>query len=111
VFTQPNAGQGAARNRGLEHATGEWVTFTDPDDMLDPDFFRVAGRFANAHPDVEVMASRPVLLEEGRGKPTDTHPRRRQYERGNRSVDLADEPNVFPGSAAVRPMGGLVVSV
>jgi len=40
VFTQPNGGQASARNLGLEHATGEWVTFTDPDDMLDRDFLR-----------------------------------------------------------------------
>ncbi|MFN0283284.1 MAG: glycosyltransferase family 2 protein, partial [Kineosporiaceae bacterium] len=30
VLTKPNGGQGSARNLGLEHATGEWVTFTDP---------------------------------------------------------------------------------
>ena len=39
VLAQPNAGEAAARNLGLEDATGDWVTFTDPDDVLDPDYF------------------------------------------------------------------------
>lgn len=34
VISQSNAGQGAARNRGLEQATGEHVYFMDADDAL-----------------------------------------------------------------------------
>ena len=34
VLTQPNGGQGAARNRGLEVATGEYVCFVDADDAM-----------------------------------------------------------------------------
>lgn len=101
VFTKPNGGQGAARNLGLEHATGEWMTFPDADDQLERDFLRVAGDFAGRHPEVEVMAGRPVLLEEAVGRIVDKHPRRRQYDGGNRLVDLALEPTVFPGSTAV----------
>ena len=36
VVTQPNAGQGAARNTGIREARGEWITFPDPDDVLAP---------------------------------------------------------------------------
>jgi glycosyltransferase involved in cell wall biosynthesis len=101
VLSQPNAGQGAARNRGLEEARGEWVTFTDPDDMLEPAFLQAAATFAARHQDVDVLATRPVLLEERDGRVHDSHPRRHQFGRGNRVVDMATEPNVFPGSAAV----------
>ncbi|HUG29733.1 MAG TPA: glycosyltransferase [Candidatus Limnocylindria bacterium] len=100
VFTKPNAGQGSARNLGLDHATGEWVTFTDPDDMIHRDFLRVAGGFADAHPAIEVLASKPFLFFEDQRHRLDTHPRKRQYEPANRVANLDDEPNAFPGSAS-----------
>lgn len=34
VLTQSNSGQGAARNNGLKHSKGEFVTFIDSDDVL-----------------------------------------------------------------------------
>ena len=100
VLSQPNGGQASARNLGLEHATGEWVTFSDPDDMLDREFLAVADRFAAAHPDVEVLGAKPVVLDEATGQVTDSHPRRRQYAAGNRVVDLERRPSTFLGVSA-----------
>ena len=99
-WSPANGGEGAARQTGLEHATGTWITFADPDDILQPEFLAVAHRFARAHPDATAMAGRPVLLDEARGRITDTHPRRHLYTGGNRLVDLGREPNVFPGVCA-----------
>lgn len=101
VFTKENGGQASARNLGLARATGEWVTFTDPDDMLDRNFFRVAGAFARRHPDVEVMAGKTIWFREDAAHLADAHPRRGQYGPGNRVVDLEDDPNVFNGSTNV----------
>ncbi len=42
VFTQKNAGLAAARNTGLENATGEWVTGVDSDDWLYPGIYEKA---------------------------------------------------------------------
>ncbi|HET7180699.1 MAG TPA: glycosyltransferase [Candidatus Limnocylindrales bacterium] len=96
VYTKPNGGQGSARNLGLQHATGEWVTFTDPDDMLDPGYFPAAGRFADTHPDVPVLSARPKILWEATGTTTDAHPRKWQYVT-SRVADLDEEPSVFLG--------------
>ena len=42
LVRQENSGQGAARNRGLEYATGEYVYFMDADDELArPDALRI----------------------------------------------------------------------
>ncbi|HEU4572575.1 MAG TPA: glycosyltransferase family A protein, partial [Candidatus Limnocylindrales bacterium] len=100
VLSQPNAGQGAARNAGLEHATGEWVTFTDPDDMLAPDYFAVIDRFVEQNPRVQLLSGRTLLLDEATGAIRNSHPRRRQYVLGNRVANLDHEPNVFTASAA-----------
>ncbi len=39
VLTQPNSGQGVARNLGVQSARGEFLTFLDSDDTLPPDAY------------------------------------------------------------------------
>ena len=39
-FAKENGGASSARNLGLEHATGKYVTFTDSDDSVDKNFYK-----------------------------------------------------------------------
>ncbi len=40
-----NRGLSAARNSGLDHATGELITFVDSDDLIRPEMFRFGARY------------------------------------------------------------------
>ena len=42
-----NGGQASARNYGFNYVNAEWVTFTDPDDFLNKDYFAVVESFLN----------------------------------------------------------------
>lgn len=42
IVNQKNKGIAGARNTGIEHATGKYITFVDDDDWIEPDAFKLA---------------------------------------------------------------------
>ncbi|KRE57110.1 glycosyltransferase [Phycicoccus sp. Soil748] len=71
VVHQPNAGLGAARNTGLDLATGEFVGFVDSDDILLPAYATLVRRAAEDGTDIATGA---VLRTDGRtDRPSGLH--------------------------------------
>jgi glycosyltransferase involved in cell wall biosynthesis len=67
--TGPNRGGGAARNRLLELAHGQWVQYLDADDYLVPNKIAAQVRFVIEHPDLDVVFG-PVTVEHWSGHTT-----------------------------------------
>jgi glycosyltransferase involved in cell wall biosynthesis len=101
VLTGSNGGPGAARNRGLELARNPWVTFCDPDDVLDPGYLERVARFISLdrHDRAAAVTGRLIQFFEDTGETRDTHALAWKFLSGERIVDLDREPHYVHLSA------------
>ena len=71
VYSLPtNQGQSAARNLGLLHATGEFISFVDADDYLDTDFYTYLLQYSQTYDCAQIgykrVSTNGMVLEEKR---------------------------------------------
>lgn len=84
-----NGGQCSARNYGMPYATGDWVTFIDPDDLVDKNyFFNVdAALDTEQDPDdLHLISCNLIFYHEKNNHTTNNHPLRYRYTKGLRKV-------------------------
>lgn len=61
VLHQPNAGVSAARNRALEVAVGQWLTFLDGDDMLREDALEMFASYIQCRTQLDGILVQPYI--------------------------------------------------
>jgi len=57
VFSYENGGLPVARNRGIDRATGEYITFVDADDLWTPDKLELQLTALRQHPEAGIAYS------------------------------------------------------
>jgi glycosyltransferase involved in cell wall biosynthesis len=99
LLRKENGGPGSARNHGLDAATGTWVSFPDPDDVLDEDYLDAVRRFLatteQADTPVSAVAARVLQFTEDPMAARDDHLLAYRYAGGDRAVRLDEEPRYF----------------
>ena len=48
----------------MQHVTAKWVTFPDPDDMLEPEYFSSVAAMMARFPETQMFATSRILFEE-----------------------------------------------
>lgn len=99
VLTKENGGPSSARNFGIPHANGEWITFADPDDSLAPDYFEQIDKFDHTHPGALVLQAKVTSFYDD-GQVARAHSRERMFEQGDALIDIDKQPDFYPYSAA-----------
>ncbi|MGW9167694.1 CDP-glycerol glycerophosphotransferase family protein [Agromyces sp. NPDC055658] len=104
IVTKENGGLSSARNAGMAVASGVWISFPDPDDVLGAGYVRSLIDCVERD-DVDVAVARFLPFFGSPASATDSHPFRFRFSRGTRVVDIDESPRFFPfavNSAAFR---------
>ena len=81
-----NGGQSTARNIGMEHVKTKWVTFIDPDDFINLDYFREIDIAVSNHQDTSMIVTNINFFIENTGTIKKTHPLRYRFNGSVRKV-------------------------
>ena len=97
VKNKQNMGLSATRNHGLEYATGKYINFFDPDDVLSPNTLaEIRNFFHNLKEPVAHVSIPLVFFEAASG----LHPKYKILGNKNRIIDLTSEGESFILSSA-----------
>jgi glycosyltransferase involved in cell wall biosynthesis len=101
ILCKKNEGPASARNLGLQHAQGNWITFIDPDDFICDTYFETVKNFLESTTfDGNVIACNLVLYHEAINKVSNTHPLNYRFKKDNQIINVLDHPEYIQLSGA-----------
>ena len=92
VIHQPNAGEGAARNRALDCATGEWIVYLDSDDVLRDTMLEDVSRAIAENPSADMIGFGGKRFSSGSAP---------EWDNDDRVAELVDVTSCIPTSVAL----------
>ena len=104
-FEQENSGVAAARNLGLKHATGDWITFIDSDDFISKNYFESIENLIQhkRSSNLGLIVTYRMIYDQRSQKPRDTHPLKYSFTKGYNWIDAS-----HPGNFLVNTMTNCV---
>lgn len=97
VVHKKNGGLSSARNAGVRVATGRYLNFFDPDDLLDPQVLSSVHKFLVAHEDETDVVAIPIMHFGALNTP---HWANGKFDQGDRVLDLDEEWHILQMSLA-----------
>lgn len=88
VIHKENGGQANARVDGIRVSCGKYISFLDPDDILDTNSFSNMVSFFEAHYEETDVVAMPIYMF---GTQTGPHPSNRKFGKGTRVINLEAE--------------------
>jgi len=85
-----NGGQASARNLGMRYAKTEWITFCDPDDILDYNCFFTIDNALAKYDNVSMVAMNLIFYFEKDKKLSDTHPLKYKFDKKIKFIKIND---------------------
>ena len=101
IIEKENAGQASARNLGIKYAKEnnlekkyDYVSFTDPDDFIDKNYYKKADKFIAKNKTVKLFCARLVSFYEDKNLKKIDHPLDFRFTDGNCIVDVNSDKNM-----------------
>lgn len=85
-----NGGQASARNLGMKYVCTEWVTFVDPDDFVDLDYFNQIDSYIykNVEKKLSMLSCNFIFYIEDKNTYSNTHPLNFRFKDGEKILPI-----------------------